>query len=701
MKKRRNGKHGGTLKFKVSLGLLTAAGICIILLLVFWFQSPGMLKKPDQILENYFAAVESKDYKAMYQMLNEESRAKISEEDFVTRNRNIYEGIEAGNFDLQVKNEEKSGGTSELECSVSMDSVAGQIIFDKTFEFVKEKRNYRLEWSDDIILPELTGTDKVRVSEMKAKRGTIYDRNQLVLAEDGTASNVGLVPGKMGNNKEAAVKKLAELLDVSEETIQKKLSAKWVTDDSFVPVKAIEKVTSVEADAPNISEDTKKLVKLKEDLLSIPGVMISDTDMRVYPYKEAAAHVTGYVQKVTAEDLEAHQGEGYTSDSVIGKSGLEVLYEDRLRGENGYQILILSEDGEQKEIVASKPKTDGEDITVTIDISLQKKIYEAYASDKSCSVVMNPKNGEVLALVSTPSYDANLFVRGMTEKEWSELNENEDKPLQNRFRAVWCPGSSFKPVTAAIGLTTERLSADESLGNDGLSWQKDDSWGSYKVTTLHAASDGKLKEALVCSDNIYFAKAALKLGAVTFLEELPKLGFNEQLAFPIQMSKSRFSNGESFETEIQLADSGYGQGQMLINPLHLADIYSAFVNEGSMVKPKLLLTKDSGTEYWKEQVFSKEAVKEISSDLVQVIESSHGTGRGCKIEGMKLVGKTGTAEIKASKDDKTGTELGWFVVFTPDAAKEESFCLVTMTEDVKNRGGSGYVVDKTRSILSK
>ena len=700
MKKIRR-KRGGTLKFKISLGLLAAAGICVILVLVFWFQMPGMSKKPEEILKNYFAAVESRDFEKLYQMISQDSQGKISKEDFITRNQNIYEGIEAGNFDVQVKNEEKTGGDFLLDCRVSMDSVAGQISFDKTFELVKEKRDYRLEWSDDVIFPELTSTDKVRVSKTKAKRGTIYDRNQMVLAEDGTASNVGLVPGKMGDHKEEAVKKLAGLLDISEEVIEKKLSAKWVTDDSFVPVKAIEKVASVEAEAPDIDEKTKELVKLKEDLLAIPGVMISDTDMRVYPYKEAAAHVTGYVQTVTAEDLKEHQKEGYTNGSVIGKSGLEVLYEDRLRGENGYQVQIVSEDGQEKEIIASKPKTDGEDITVTIDAALQKKIYEEYASDKSCSVVMNPKNGEVLALVSTPSYDANLFVRGMTQQEWSALNENEKKPLQNRFRAVWCPGSSFKPVTAAIGLTTGTLLADESLGKDGLSWQKDDSWGSYKVTTLHEAADGKLREALISSDNIYFAKAALKIGEDTFLKELPKLGFCEQLAFPIQMSQSQFSNGDTFETEIQLADSGYGQGQMLVNPLHLADIYSAFVNDGNMIKPKLLLTKENKPEYWKEQVFSEEAVKEICDDLVQVIESSHGTGRGCKIDGMKLAGKTGTAEIKASKDDTTGTELGWFVVFTPDASEEDSFCLVTMTEDVKNRGGSGYVVDKTKKIIQK
>ena len=161
-----------------------------------------------------------------------------------------------------------------------------------------------------------------------------------------------------------------------------------------------------------------------------------------------------------------------------------------------------------------KPAEDGEEIHLTIDIQWQQKLYDAYKEDKSCSVVMNPKSGEVLALVSTPSFNSMDFVLGISQTKWDELNNNPDKPMYNRVRETWAPGSSFKPVTGAVGLTTGAFTAEEDFGASGLSWQKDESWGNYKVTTLHEYNGAVLKNALIYSDNIYFAKAALKIGQI-------------------------------------------------------------------------------------------------------------------------------------------------------------------------------------------
>ena len=145
-----------------------------------------------------------------------------------------------------------------------------------------------------------------------------------------------------------------------------------------------------------------------------------------------------------------------------------------------------------------EPAQDGEDITLTIDINWQTQTYQAYQEDESCSVVMNPKTGEVLALVSTPSYDSMAFVLGLSQEQWDALNSDETQPLYNRVRETWVPGSSFKPVIGAIGLSTGTLSADEDLGASGLSWQKDSSWGDYYVTTLHEYSGAaNLRNALV------------------------------------------------------------------------------------------------------------------------------------------------------------------------------------------------------------
>ena len=160
--------------------------------------------------------------------------------------------------------------------------------------------------------------------------------------------------------------------------------------------------------------------------------------------------------------------------------------------------------------------------------------------------------------------------------------------MYNRFRQVWCPGSVFKPVTAAVGLDSGAIDPAEDYGSEGLSWQKDSTWGEYYVTTLHTCEPAVLENAMIYSDNIYFAKAALKIGAKEMESALNNLGFYEELPFEIKMTESSYSNTEHIETEIQLADSGYGQGQILVNPLHMASIYTAFCNEGNVIKPYLL-----------------------------------------------------------------------------------------------------------------
>ena len=535
---------------------------------------------------------------------------------------------------------------------------------------------------------------------LDAKRGSIYDRNGILLAGEGVVSSVGLVPGKMSEDPSADLEKLAELLDTTVESIQNRLSASWVQEDSFVPIREIKKsgldmevLGKAELNEP--SEDS-----LEGQLLAIPGVMITDASERVYPLGEATAHLVGYVQNITAEELEEHEGEGYTANSVIGKSGAESLYEEELRGSAGCQIMMVDEEGQQKELILRKEAVDGTDITLTVDADLQQRLYEQYQTDKSVSVAMNPKTGEVLALVSTPSYDNNLFVLGMSENTWNSLNEDENQPMLNRFRATFVPGSSFKPVVAGIGLSTGTLDPDEDFGAVGTSWQKDASWGNYYVTTLHGTDPSNLENAMILSDNIYFARAALKIGQDTLTEQLDRLGFNERVPFDIWTTESTYSNEEGEWSEIQLADSGYGQGQLLVNPLHLAAIYTAFVNEGNMIQPYLRMTETAEPTVWVEQAFTAEAAEIVKNDMLQVVENPEGTAHACQMDGITLAGKTGTAEIKDSQEDTTGTELGWLGILTPDAGEQDAFLLLTMTEDVKDRGGSGYVVSKTAELLS-
>ena len=333
------------------------------------------------------------------------------------------------------------------------------------------------------------------------------------------------------------MERISSLLGISTESIEKKLGAKWVKGDSLVPLKTLKKVDELNLKSGEPGEENLLNRALQDELLTIPGVMITDTPVRSYPLGEQASHLIGYVQNVTAEDLEKHAGEGYLTDSVIGRSGMEALFENELRGTNGCTVAIIREDGSMNRVLAAIPKQDGKNITLTIDSNLQSAIYQAFKEDKSCSVAMNPYTGEVLALVSTPSYDNNDFILSMSQEKWTALNEDVRNPLLNRFRQRFAPGSSFKPITGAIGLDAGTLDPDRDYGEEGLSWQKDESWGNYHVTTLHNTNPATLEHAMVLSDNIYFAKAALETGYDAFASGLDRLALTR--TFPL---KSRWPN---------------------------------------------------------------------------------------------------------------------------------------------------------------
>lgn len=310
-------------------------------------------KSPEQVLQRtllaYMDCISEKRYGDMYGMLTKGSVKTISEKDFATRNSAIYEGIEMENMIIDITAYDEENLT--VKYNTSFDTVAGNVSFENEASFLEEDDAYKLVWNDSIIFPELGASDKVRVTTTQAKRGEILDRNGRILAGKGIASSVGIIPGKL-INKEKAIKKIAKLLGIKPEDIEKLLSAKWVKDDSFVPIKTLRKIRDIELLVIDPDKEVLREHERQEKLLNITGVTISDTEVRQYPLKEAAAHLVGYVQNVTAEDLEEHAGEGYTSNSVIGKTGMEGLFEKELKGENGCKIYITDSEGREKEELA-------------------------------------------------------------------------------------------------------------------------------------------------------------------------------------------------------------------------------------------------------------------------------------------------------------------------------------------------------------
>ena len=650
----------------LSLGLLAGCG--------------KKTEQPEELLTEYIDFLNQEDYADMYGFLTEEAQETTDKETYVNRYKNIYGGIEASDVRIDIADEggkkDEKAETQRVKYTLTMDTIAGELSFDTVAIFTKnEDGDYKMSWDSQDIFPNLYNEDTVKVVTTQAKRGNIYDRNQVELAREGVASSVGLVPGKLPEDRDGAIAQLSELLEISTEKIEKALSAGWVRDDTFVPLRTV----------------AKDAMDLKEKLLEIPGVMISDTKVRFYPFGEKAAQLTGYVQNITAEELEKRAGQGYNRNSIIGKAGAERIYEEQLRPKDGYTIQILNQLGEVKDTVLEKLAEDGQDVKLAIDITLQQYLYQEMEGDEGCAVAMDPTTGAVRALVSTPAYDPNDFVMGYTSSAWDALNSDEAQPLYTRYLAAWTPGSSFKPVVAALGLTEGTLDPDEDVKNDGLKWQKDSSWGDYYVTTLVDYPVKNLENALVHSDNIYFAKAACAMGTDGFTKGLASLGFGEELPFEFTATASSFGSDGKIASETELADSGYGQGKVLVNPIHLSVIYSALVNGGDMVKPCLLDSESASC--WKEGVFTKEAADTVLADLYQVVENSAGTAHSAQRDAFRMAGKTGTAELKTSREDTEGQELGWFVGICAENT-EKPLLITMMIEDVKGRGGSHYVIPK-------
>ena len=641
---------------------------CVLLMVsVFFVFNQG--KSNEQVVTEYFELLKKKDYKQMYQMLDQKTVYTPTQKYFIEKHKEIYDVINPSNIQVKVIDEKDN----MVQYQISMDTVAGKVKYKNKIEI----KNEQIKFNKQLIFDEFADKNKVKVITTQPYRGYILDRNGKYLAKQGNAYSFGLVRGKLNGENDYA--QIAKYLETDVETIQKKMSASWIKDDSFVPIK-------------NVSEQVKNQL-IQQEILNIKGVKINTISMRVYPYDKITSHIIGYVQNVNSEDLKKHKNEGYTSNSIIGRSGIEATYEKELRGEVGGKIVIVDENNNVIKTVAQKEAKDGKDIRLTIDIDLQQSLYNEYQNDKSASVALNPQTGEVLALVSTPSYSNNDFVLGLSTDKWNALNNDSNQPLMSRYKQTYTPGSTMKPITAAIGLETKTIDPDKDLGAKDK-WQKDSSWGNYYVTTLHAPSPNNLKNAITYSDNVYFARSALTIGKDNLFKYYKNLKIGEKIPFELALNKSQYINKNQKVNDQFIADSGYGQGQILMNPLQLASIYSAFVNNGSIYQPHIVQGK---TKTWIKNIFSKETTKTIKEDLINVIADEKGTGHSIYHDNVTLAGKTGTAEIKQSQSDTSGTELGWFTVMTID--EKQPLLITTMVEDVKNRGGSGYVVEHTKTPL--
>jgi penicillin-binding protein 3 len=658
--------------------------ILISLLLSFMLLISGCskLNKAEKAFETFSQKWTQNDYTGMYQMLTNDSKAIISEEDFTTRYTNIFSAIEANNLLIEINGDKvKEDDTITIPFKLSMNTIAGDVnISDYKLNIIKEDKEFKIKWDESLIFPQMTKDDKVRVNVIPSKRGSILDKDANLLANDGILNTVGIYPAKFNlSNIDAKIAEIATTLDISEENIKTKLDAN-TNPEHFIPL-------------VDILPTDSKLNSLRgraED-----GILIKEKAGRIYTGGEAFGRLIGYIGSITAEELENNKDNGYNDTSLIGKAGLEQVYEDTLRGKDSAEIYI--ERGEEKITIAKKDGEDGNDIKLSIDSALQSKIYSEMNGEKGAATAVNPKTGEVLAMVSAPSFDSNVFTTYVTKTQKSKWEETNNADEINRFNKTYSPGSTMKLLTSSIGLENKIIDSNATRDIKGLSWQKDSSWGDFKITRVtDPGSPVNLKDAVNHSDNIYFGQVALELGNNKFIEGIKKFGIGEELKFEYPMEESQISNDGDLGREILLADTGYGQGEIMVTPLNVALSYSALANNGDIMQPRLVISENSESNIWKQSAILKDDLPALINSFTALINDSGATISDGVVPGHRVAGKTGTAEIKKSQDDVNGTENGWFVSVDPDTAK---ISLAMIIEDVKDRGHSHVTVPKVRNVM--
>ncbi|RFA34062.1 penicillin-binding protein [Virgibacillus dokdonensis] len=642
---------------------------------------------PSDRFSNYINHWNEKEFDKMYAMLSKSAKENYPTEQFVDRYKKIYQDLNVSDLKIEAeplsdKESEKAmkDGKVSIPFSVSMKTTAGPISFDYEANLIKQedkdKENWYVDWDTGFIFPEMKDSGELRIDSTTPARGEIRDRNDMPLAMNDTIYEIGIVPENLGEDAEQNKKKIAQLLGLSIESIDEKLNASWVEPNLFVPIAKI----------------TKEDEALWNELVAINGITRQETTGRIYPGGAATGALVGYIGQVTAEELKKQKENNYSAQDTIGKRGLEKLYEKQLRGIKGSTVKVIN-DGEET-ILAEKEAKDGENVKLTIDINVQEKIYNTLDGDKSTTSVIDAKTGETLGLVSSPSFDPNEILYGTTTNIWKKLEEDKENPLLNRFSSTYAPGSVIKPITGAIGMKNGTIDPKEGLNISGLTWSNGEGWGDYEVTRV-SESNGPvdLHDAIVRSDNIYFAMQAVDMGAKAYVEGLKAFGLGTDFPFEYPVTASSISTSEKLDDEVLLANTSYGQGEVEMSSLHLATAYTAFLNDGNMLKPTLL-TSEEKAQVWKDKLITPKQANIIKEALRDVVVD--GTAkRSAKNAKFPVSGKTGTAELKLTSDSD-GQENGWFVGYPTD---DEDIIVSIMIEETK--GNSGLSTEKAVEILHK
>ena len=512
--------------------------------------------------------------------------------------------------------------------------------------------------------------NRIRVRQIAAPRGILFDRHGLPLVDNRPAFTLSLIPRELDRDldrRDAVLGRVASLLRIPFEELVE--AVERVAPDSFRPVRIRRGLT------------LEDVAKVEEWKIELPGVVVEVEPQRAYPTSRFAAHLLGYVREASDEQLKAGR---YRRGDMVGQSGLERLLDEFLRGQDGGEEIEVDALGRPIRVIRETEPQPGAQVVTTIDRRIQEAAERAMDNNAGSVVVMDPRTGDVLAMVSTPAFEIDRFTGNIDRAAWVRVIQDPSHPLLNRaIQSQYAPGSVFKIVVAAAGLQEGTVVPTDRVHCGGefhlgawtfKDWKKE----GHGTVDLH--------RAMVQSCNIYFYQAGLKIGGTSIAKYAKAFGLGQPTGIDlggekhglIPEPKLRKGRGAKTWHAGETVNMSIGQGQVLVTPMQVARFMSAVANGGVLWKPRLVqrIERTDRGVVWNDDgkvmghVELSPMVWEFLRRSLWGVVNEGGTGGAARLPGIDVAGKTGTAQMIANSKAEKGEDHAWFASFAPANAPE-------------------------------
>lgn len=504
--------------------------------------------------------------------------------------------------------------------------------------------------------------NRISVVPVVPNRGLILDRNGVVLARNFSAYTLEITPSKTGASLDEVIDELATLVDIQQK-------------DRRRFRRLLEEAKNFESVPIRTRLTDEEVARFTAQRYRFPGVEIQARLFRQYPLGETASHVIGYIGRISQRDAkrieEMEDAANYAGTDYIGKEGLEKKYEHLLHGKTGYEEVEVTAGGRAVRTLSRTPAAPGHNLILSIDIELQKIVEEAFGDRRGALVAIEPSTGDILAYVSKPTFDPNLFVEGIDQQSWEELNTSLDKPLLNRpLIGTYPPGSTFKPFMALAALELGKRTPNQTISDPGYFW-----FGSHKFRDDKVDGHGvvDMYKSIVVSCNTYYYVLANDLGIDTIHDFMKPFGFGQLTGIDLENERTGVLPSTAWKRAAykrpehqkwyagETISVGIGQGYNAYTPLQLAHAVSNLANNGVVMKPHLVKTVEDGITKERTLTVPKESYRiKLKQENIDFVKNAmagvvrEGTSsRAFAGAGYVSAGKTGTAQaIGIKKNEK-------------------------------------------------